>query len=78
VFLTEFTSPYTLEIVLEQLIPEDNVQDDTDQHKNIRRLTERPIETTDDREFTQDEGRQNSEVFNPGKHQGQRELQAKF
>jgi hypothetical protein len=27
----------------EQLIPEDNPQDDTDHHKNIRRLTEQTI-----------------------------------
>jgi hypothetical protein len=44
----------TLKIMIEQLIPEDNAQDDTDHHMYMRRLTEQPIETNDDREFTQD------------------------
>ena len=54
----------------EQLIPEDNPQDDTDHHKNIRRLTEQPIETIDDRDFSQDEVRQIIEDFNPRKAPG--------
>jgi hypothetical protein len=33
----------TLVYMAEQLIPEDNPQDDTDHHKNIRRLTEQTI-----------------------------------
>ena len=55
----------TLVYVAEQLIPVDNPQDDTDHHKNIRRLTEQPIETIDDRDFSQDEARQIIESFNP-------------
>jgi len=47
----------TLKFMLEQVIPEDNAQDDTD-HQNVRKLIEQPIETTDDKEFTQDEIRQ--------------------
>jgi len=43
--------------MIEQLIPEDNAQDETDQHMNIRGLTEQPIETTDDTDFTEDEVR---------------------
>jgi hypothetical protein len=35
-----------------------------------QRLKEQPIETTDDREFTQDEGRQIIEGFNPRKAPG--------
>jgi len=54
----------------EQLIPEDNPQDDTDHHKNIRRLTEQPIETIDDRDFSQDEVQQIIEDFNPRKAPG--------
>jgi len=49
---------------------EDNVQDVTVHHKNVRRLTEQPIETTDDKEFTQDEVRQIIESFKPGKTSG--------
>jgi hypothetical protein len=30
----------TLKLMMEQLIPEDDSQDDTDHHMNIRRLTE--------------------------------------
>ena len=56
--------------MVEQLIPEDNVQDDTDHHTNTRRLTEQQIETTDDREFTQDEVRRIIEGINPRKAPG--------
>jgi len=38
----------TLKFMLE-LIPEENAQDDTDRHKNVSRLTEQPIETTDEK-----------------------------
>jgi len=41
----------------------------THRHKNVRRPTE-PIETTDDRGFTQDEVRQIVEGFNPRKAPG--------
>jgi hypothetical protein len=54
----------------EQLILKDNPQDDTDHHKNIRRLTEKPIETINDRDFSQDEVRQIIEGFNPKKAPG--------
>jgi hypothetical protein len=56
--------------MIEQLIPEDNAQDDTDHHVNIRRLADQPIETTDDREITQSEVRQIIEGFNPRKAPG--------
>jgi hypothetical protein len=48
----------TLKFMMEQFIPEDITQDDTDHHVNIRRLADQPIGTTDDREFTQDEVKQ--------------------
>jgi len=58
----------TLVYMAEQVIPEDNPQDDTDHHKNIRRLTEQPIKTTDDRLYP---GRsQIIENFNPRKAPG--------
>jgi len=60
----------TPRFMLEQLIPEDNVQDDTDHHKNVRKLTEQPIETTDDKEFTKDEVRQIIEGLKPRKAPG--------
>jgi hypothetical protein len=41
-----------MEFMIEQLIPEDNARDDTDHHTSVRRLTEQPIETTDDRVHT--------------------------
>jgi hypothetical protein len=60
----------TMKFMIEQLIPEDSAQDDTEHHMNIRRLTEQLIETTDDSEFTQDEVRQIIEGFNPRKAPG--------
>jgi hypothetical protein len=60
----------TMKFMIEQLIPEDNTQDETEHHTNIRRLTGQPIETTDDREFTQNEIRQIIESFNPRKALG--------
>jgi len=42
----------SLMYMAEQLIPEDISQDDTEHHKNIRRPTEQPIETIDDRDFS--------------------------
>ena len=59
-----------MKFMMEQLIPENSAQDDTENHRNIRRLTEQPIETTDDRKFTQDEVRQIIEGFNPRKTPG--------
>jgi len=67
----------TLLYMAKQLIPEDNLQDDTDHHKNIIRLIEQPIETIDDRDFRQDEVRL-LKVSIPGKHQGQTESQVTF
>ena len=61
----------TLKFMVEQLIPENNAQDDTDHHTNNRRLTEQPIETSDDREFTQDEVRQIIEGVHTRKAPGQ-------
>jgi len=60
----------TLVYMAEQLIPEDNPQDDTDHHKNIRRLIEQPIETIGDRDFSQNKVRQIIEDFNPRKAPG--------
>ena len=60
----------TFKFMIEQLIPEDCAQVDTDHHMNIRRLTEQPIETTDDRVFTQEEVRNIIEGVNPRKAPG--------
>ena len=69
----------TLKFMLEQLIPEDNAQDDTDRHKNVRRLTEKPIETNDDKGFThRTKSGRFLKVSIPGKHQSRTELQVKF
>ena len=40
---------------MEHLFPEDDPQKDTDKQKEVRRQTEQPINTADDKEFTQDE-----------------------
>jgi hypothetical protein len=60
----------TLTFMMEQLIPEDNIQEDTDCHRAIRRLAEQPIDTSDDKEFTQDEVRPVIEGFKPRKAPG--------
>jgi len=44
----------TLSFIMDQLNPDDNPQDDTYYHKNVRKQTE-PIHTPDDREFTREE-----------------------
>jgi len=56
--------------MMEQLIPKDNLQDDTDHHKTTRGLTKKPINTADDKEFTQDEVRQVMEGFKSKKAPG--------
>jgi hypothetical protein len=40
--------------MLEHLFPENDPQKDTDQKKEVRRQTERPINTADDKELSQD------------------------
>jgi hypothetical protein len=60
----------TMKFMIEQLISEDHTRDDTDHHMSIRRLTGQSIETTDDREFTQDEVRWIIEGFNPRRAPG--------
>jgi len=46
----------TLQTMMDILIPENRTQDDTIQHKNTSRHAAQPIDTANDREFTQDEG----------------------
>jgi len=60
----------TLDLMLEHLIPEDNPQYHTDYHRTIIRLTEQPIDTPDDKAFTQDEVTQEMEGFKPKKAPG--------
>jgi hypothetical protein len=60
----------TIQLMIDQLIPEDIAQDDTDYHKSIRKLAENPMETKDDTEFTQEKVRQTIEGFNPRKAPG--------
>jgi uncharacterized protein (UPF0147 family) len=43
----------TFKFLIKQLIPGDNTLNDTDQQRNIRRLTEQTIETTNNRDFSQ-------------------------
>jgi hypothetical protein len=48
----------TLQLILDQLSPEDNPQDDTNRHKQGRKQTEQSLNTLNDTEFTQEEVRQ--------------------
>jgi len=52
------------------MISEDHLQDDTEHPKAVRRQVQRPINTADDKEFTQEEVRQVVEGFKSKKHQG--------
>jgi hypothetical protein len=64
------TTEETIELMLEHLIPEDDPQNDIDQQKEVRRQTDKPINTADDKEFTQDEVRQILEGFKDKKAPG--------
>ena len=60
----------TLTVTLEQLIPQDINQDDRVHHRAIRSLAEQPIDTPDDKDFTQDEVTQVVEGFKRRKAPG--------
>jgi ribonuclease HI len=45
----------TLRFILHQLTPDDNPQDDTYHHITVRKQTEQPLNTPNDKEFTQEE-----------------------
>jgi len=64
------TTEETIELMLEHLFQEDDPQKDTDQQKEVRRQTERQINTADDKEFSQDEIRQVLEGFKDKKAPG--------
>jgi hypothetical protein len=55
---TTETMEETIELMLEHLTPMDDPREDTNQQKETRRQTVLPINTADDKEFTQDEVRQ--------------------
>ena len=59
-----------LKLMLVLMIPEDHPQDDREHHKAVRRQVERPINTRDDKEFTQEEIRHVTEVFQTKKAPG--------
>jgi len=65
----------TLVYMVEQLIPEDNPQDDTDHHKNIRRLSEKPINTLTIGTLARTKSDRLLKVSILGTHQGQTESQ---
>jgi len=48
----------TLRLTLDQLTPEDNLQDDTDYNKSVRRQADQSINMINDKEFMQGEVRQ--------------------
>jgi hypothetical protein len=44
-----------VKVMSDYLIPKDGQTDDTNYHKGIRALSKEPIQTTDDRDYTQTE-----------------------
>ena len=60
----------TLRLILHQLTPEDNPQEDTHHHIQVREQTEQPLNTPDDIEFTREEVGQVIESLKPKKAPG--------
>jgi len=60
----------TLQLMLDQLIPEDKLKEDTPHHSTIREQTKQQIHTLDDKEFTIEEVRQVIEGLQPKKNAG--------
>jgi ribonuclease HI len=60
----------TMNIMLDHLITEDEEEEEKQLHKNIRKMTEEPINTEDDTEFSQEEIKQTIESFNNKKAPG--------
>jgi len=57
--------------MIEELSPEDNAQENTDHHMNTWRIIEQPMDSTEDRDFTQNELRVTIERLSPRKAPGQ-------
>ena len=64
------TMKETLQLMLDQLIPEDKLKEDTPHHSTIREQTKQQINTSDDKEFTIEEVRQVIEGLQPKKNAG--------
>jgi hypothetical protein len=47
----------TLSLMMDAFAPKDNNQDNNDYHKSVRTLTEQPVNTEDNQEFTTEEVR---------------------
>jgi hypothetical protein len=60
----------TMNTMLDHLITVERGEEETYYHKNIRNVTEEPIQTCDDTEFTQGEMKQTIESFNGKKAPG--------
>ena len=60
----------TLRLILHQLTPEDNPQEDTHHHIQVREQTEQPLNTPNDIEFTREEVGQVIESLKPKKAPG--------
>ena len=67
----------TLQLIMDQLIPEDKNKEDTPYHRTIRDQTKQSLYTMDDKEFTKEEVKQVIKAYNPRKHRVLMELQTK-
>lgn len=61
----------TLQYMLKHFFPQDSEQDDTERHKQLRRLTTEPMNTPEDIEFTTAEILNILQNFNPRKSPGE-------
>jgi hypothetical protein len=60
----------TMNVMLDNIIAEDKEEEETYHHNSVRKMTEEPIHTSDDTEFTQAEIKQTIEIFNGKKAPG--------
>ena len=60
----------TLSLMMDSFAPKDDSLTDNDHHKSVRTLTEQPVNTEDDRDFTVEEVRQSLNSMNNNKAPG--------
>ena len=64
------TMTETLQLIMDQLIPEDKHKENTPYHRTIREQTKQPLYTMDEKEFTKEEVKQVVEILQPKKAPG--------
>ena len=68
----------TLQCALEYLTPKDDKSEESKHHKQIRKLIEEPMETGDDKDFTEEEIRQTIQSIDHKKAKGEDGITSKI